>query len=84
MEKKFSSHFDFVEEQLKSQTIGIPRKAAKFSMQFDFFSVGLVTLQQMKEKRKLVIKDHEKKLAAQLPNENKAGLAEMFEGGRTL
>ncbi|XP_065830218.1 protein FAM50A-like isoform X2 [Oscarella lobularis] len=63
VEKKFSSHFDFVEEQLKSQTI------------------GLVTLQQMKEKRKLVIKDHEKKLAAQLPNENKAGLAEMLKGG---
>lgn len=49
---KFSSHYDVVEQQLKSSTI------------------GLVTLDQMKAKRDVLVREHEKQLAAQLKSDS--------------
>jgi protein FAM50 len=54
IDRKFDSHFDFVENQLKNETI------------------GLVTLSEMKEKREAIVKEHEKKLAANIQDEEEA------------
>lgn len=51
IENKFATHYDAVEQQLKSSTI------------------GLVTLDEMKAKQEIVVKEREKKLA--LKNEEK-------------
>lgn len=51
IENKFASHYDAVEQQLKSSTI------------------GLVTLDEMKAKQEIIVKEREKKLA--LKNEEK-------------
>ncbi|XP_033645273.1 protein FAM50A-like [Asterias rubens] len=50
---KFSAHYDAVEQQLKSSTI------------------GLVTLDQMKAKRDILVKEHEKELAKAFNNQEK-------------
>ncbi|XP_003384969.1 PREDICTED: protein FAM50A-like [Amphimedon queenslandica] len=51
--EKFSTHFDIVEEELRTSTI------------------GLMTLEEMKMKRELLIQERKKKLAAAVSEENK-------------
>ncbi|XP_062522683.1 protein FAM50A-like [Corticium candelabrum] len=58
IDKKFDSHYDFVENQLKNETI------------------GLVTLNEMKEKREAIVKEHEKKLAAKVQDNDESKTAE--------
>lgn len=71
IDKKFSAHYDAVEAELKSSTVGmfvqqaVREKVYNLSLIFYFciFWLGLVTLNDMKAKQEALVKEREKQLA---------------------